>query len=236
MARMFMGFTRESIKRFENTLDYMQLSPKAKEAIMIKVLRRLKDRAKKNVSSQKTPDGKPWEPRRKAVKGGKRAQKMLKKGAQYLSTKIEQLGEVGRMNYTQPRTGRIFAEHHHGAEIKTKDDAAGKYKSAKRIAEERKEQATPKQIKRLKELGYTVSGKTKTGRKKQLKPNRNNINKAQAGIIIRYLEKKNGISRKGNKFTQLPKRPFLDTDQKRNADIITQVLFEAFEKKLKKAT
>ena len=51
-----------------------------------------------------------------------------------------------------------------------------------------------------------------------------------AGLIIRMLEKKQGINtRRGLKSYKMAARPFLDEDEQRNAEIVTKELLKVFE-------
>lgn len=142
MNSVLMGFTPESLKRFQNTLNYMRLSSKTKELTMKKVLEKLKKRAQKNIQQQTSPDGKPWEGRRKKIKGGKLTQRMLRYGGQYLNTSLEKAGEVGRLSYSKSDTSKIFYEHHTGAEIPVKQTEKDKAILEKILAQN-KENATP---------------------------------------------------------------------------------------------
>lgn len=227
-----MGFTPETLKRFQRTLGYLRLPPQTRKQLMQKILWRLKDRAKKNVTAQQNPDGSSWEERKKKVKGGKLKQKMLRKGAVFLDSKIENAGDVGRLHYGKEDTAGIFYIHHTGATVPVKQTEEEKAQ-LKKVLASTKEPATSAQIKRLKELGYQVAvGKYKSGKVKYKTVSRNSgLNQGKAGIIIRYLEEKQGINiRRGLSSYKMAKRQFLDDDESRNADIITEEIFKAFEK------
>ena len=62
----------DSVARVKRTLMYLRLSPQQRQKVMQKVLWRLKDGAKKNVSAQRTPDGKAWTPRKRQEKSARK--------------------------------------------------------------------------------------------------------------------------------------------------------------------
>ena len=223
----------DSVARVKRTLMYLRLSPQQRQKLMQTVLWRLKDDAKKNVTAQKTPDGKAWEPR-KRQKTGARKNKMLKFRAKYLNSKIENQGNQGRLHYADNKGAEIGAIHQRGLRVKVEQTAKDK-KNLEKILAQNKEPATQKQANRLKELGYTMTTgkrgkdgklKRKTATNKYIKTS---ISKGQAGLIIRLLEKKQGINtRRGLKSYKMAARPFLDEDEQRNAEIVTKELLKAF--------
>ena len=197
------------------------------------VLWRLKDNAKKNIKAQKTPDGKAWEPRKRQKKSA-RKKKMLKFRAKYLNSKIENQGNQGRLHYADKKGGEIGAVQQKGLTVAT-GQTAKEQAALKKLLEQNKQPATQKQANRLKELGYTMTTgkrgkdgklKRKTATNKYIKTS---ISKGQAGLIIRLLEKKQGINtRRGLKSYKMAARPFLDEDEQRNAEIVTKELLKAF--------
>ncbi|RDE97947.1 phage virion morphogenesis protein [Aggregatibacter aphrophilus] len=233
MAKILIGLKPETVKRFKETMMYLRLTPQMRKKVMQKALWRMKDVAKKNVSAQKTPDGKPWKPRKRQKKGV-RKNRMLKMRAKYLNSKLEQQGNVGILHYTDAKGGEIGAIHQHGLTVNVEQTAKDK-KNLEKILAQNKEPATPQQAKRLKELGYTATkgGRGKNGKLKRKKATvrdiRSSLSKGQAGLIIRMMEKKQGINiRRGLKSYKMTARPFLDEDETRNADIITEELLKAF--------
>ena len=79
------------------------------------------------------------------------------------------------------------------------------------------------------------NGKTKKGKQKykkiRMKAIRQSMTRGQAGLIIRMMEKKQGIeTRRGLTSYKMAKRQFLDENENRNADIITEELLKGFEK------
>ncbi|QPB43065.1 phage virion morphogenesis protein [Rodentibacter haemolyticus] len=233
--KILMGLKPKTVEKLKHTLLYLRLTPQMRNQVMQKVLWRLKDNSEKNVSRQQSPTGKPWEPRKKKLKGGVRVNKMLKKRARTLNSKIEQQGERGLLNYTDKKGGEIGAIHQYGLEVPVEQTKKDKKALAKLLAQNDKP-ATPQQARRLRELGYkTSNGTTKSGRKKykkaRIKDIKQGMSRGQAGLIIRMMEKKQGINiRRGLTSYKMAKRPFLDEDSKRNADIITDELLKGFQK------
>lgn len=223
----------DSVARVKHTLMYLRLSPQQRQKVMQTVLWRLKDNAKKNIKAQKTPDGKAWEPRKRQKKSA-RKNKMLKFRAKYLNSKIENQGNQGRLHYADKKGGEIGAVHQKGLTVAT-GQTAKEQAALKKLLEQNKQPATQKQANRLKELGYTMTTgkrgkdgklKRKTATNKYIKTS---ISKGQAGLIIRLLEKKQGINtRRGLKSYKMAARPFLDEDEQRNAEIVTKELLKAF--------
>nr|DAO36080.1 MAG TPA: virion morphogenesis protein [Caudoviricetes sp.] len=223
----------DSVARVKRTLMYLRLSPQQRQKLMQTVLWRLKDNAKKNVTAQKTPDGKAWAPRKRQKKSA-RKNKMLKFRAKYLNSKIENQGNQGRLHYADKKGGEIGAVHQKGLTVAT-GQTAKEQAALKKLLEQNKQPATQKQANRLKELGYTMTTgkrgkngklKRKTATNKYIKTS---ISKGQAGLIIRLLEKKQGINtRRGLKSYKMAARPFLDEDEQRNAEIVTKELLKAF--------
>ena len=143
----------DSVARVKRTLMYLRLSPQQRQKLMQTVLWRLKDNAKKNVTAQKTPDGKAWVPRKRQEKSA-RKNKMLKFRAKYLNSKIENQGNQGRLHYADKKGGEIGAVHQKGLTVAT-GQTAKEQAALKKLLEQNKQPATAKQAKRLKELGYT---------------------------------------------------------------------------------
>lgn len=224
----------DSVARVKRTLMYLRLSPQQRQKLMQTVLWRLKDGAKKNVAAQKTPDGKAWEPRKRQEKSA-RKNKMLKFRAKYLNSKIENQGNQGRLHYADKKGGEIGAVHQKGLTVPT-GQTAKEQAALKKLLEQNKQPATAKQAKRLKELGYTeaTAKRGKNGKLKRKRATsksiRSTMSQGQAGLIIRMLEKKQGINtRRGLKSYKMAARLFLDEDEQRNAEIVTKELLKVFE-------
>ncbi|MBN6067871.1 phage virion morphogenesis protein [Aggregatibacter actinomycetemcomitans] len=224
----------DSVARVKRTLMYLRLTPQQRQKVMQKVLWRLKDNAKKNVSAQRDPDGKAWKPRKRQEKSA-RKNKMLKFRAKYLNSKIESQGDLGRLHYNDQKGAEIGAVHQKGLTVEVKQTAKEKAALEKLLAQN-KQPATAKQAKRLKELGYTeaTAKRGKNGKLKRKKATAKNIratmSQGQAGLIIRLLEKKQGINtRRGLKSYKMTARPFLDENEQRNAEIVSKELLKAFE-------
>ncbi|MFQ1022506.1 phage virion morphogenesis protein [Avibacterium paragallinarum] len=228
------GFTKETLKQFKSLANYFRLSPKIKQQTMQRVLWRLKRKTEQNVTRQQTPEGKPWKPRKKPRKGLKN--KMLRRRGQYLNSKLEFNGNQGRLTYTNKRSAQVAAIHQYGLEVTNIQNKQDKI-HLERLLKQNNQKATPKQAKRLKELGYTVSTgkKLKNGKTKRknasMKDITSRLSRGQAGLIIRMIEEKQGIKiRRGLRSYKMTKREFLDENEQRNAEVITEELFKAFER------
>lgn len=230
---MLAGFKSGEIERIKNTLKYLNLTPKLRKDVLQRVLWRMKDNAKQAVSQQRTPDGKPWAPRKRKLQGGVRQNKLLKLRAKRLNSKVEQQAKIGRLHYSESKDGEIGAIHQYGLPVSTapteKDKAI-----LEKLKAQNHEPATPKQARRLKELGYQVSnGKTKHGKRKfkkvRMKTIKETMSRGQAGLIIRLMEKKQGKQKPQKAMYEMPARPFLDENEQRNAEIITKQLLKVFE-------
>ena len=195
----------------------------------------IKKERKKNVSHQQSPEGKTWTPRKKKLKGGVRKNKLLKESAANLNSKLEQQGERGKLFYEKSHWAKVRAIHQYGLEVPVEQTEKDK-KALKKLLAQNHKPATPKQARRLRELGYQVrNGKTKTGKQKykkvRLKSIQQTMSRGQAGLIIRMMEKQKEINQpQGLVSYKMPKREFLDENPKRNADIITEELLKGFEK------
>lgn len=235
MATVTAGFTPESLERFHNTMKYLRLSPQERNKTMQKILWRMKDNAKKNVTHQRTPDGTPWKPRLRKRKGVT-ANKMLKQRGKQINSKLERQGEQGRLHYADNEWAKISAVHQYGLRVDVEENKQDNAR-LKKLLEQNDQPATPKQAKRLKELGYKVSSgkRNKTGKLKYKKTSGKNIrqtlSRGRAGLLIRILEEKQGINIRRNLSSyKMTARPFLDENTQRNAEIITDELFKSFER------
>ncbi|MBE2895574.1 phage virion morphogenesis protein [Pasteurellaceae bacterium HPA106] len=215
------GLTQSSIKRLKTDFKLLTLSREKKRQVLQRTAWRMKDKAKKAVSQQKSPDGKSWEKRKKG------SGKMLKHRAQYLKTKGQGANKV-KMGYTIPSSARIAAEHQYGLEVELASNSKLTTADRVRLNKIIHNPATAKQADKLRTLGYQIQ--LKGGKKKRatIRDIQNRLTVGQAGLIIRLMNEKlkkeaQAAKSQGGKI-KLPERPFLDENTQRNADILSQEL------------
>lgn len=207
------GFTSSSRRKLKRTLNALSL-PKHKQKEVLKLtLWRIKDEAKKNITAQRTPDGKQWQSRKSDSK-----KKMLRRRGRLLTIKSNS-GKEAVLGYRNKKEGELAALHHYGQQrtVVTKAEL----EELKAWHSSNGEMCTEHQAIRLRSLGYQL--KNKKG--KLVKPSKRaimaTVSKGRAGILIRMLkrEKTGNKSKKGT-----PARPALNTDTQHNAEILTEVI------------
>lgn len=236
---------KESIRKLERDFAILTLDQKKKNKILKSALKRVKQEANKNKARQQSPDGKAWQPRKKAKftytkKGKQKPKKMLAKILN--KSTISVTGDMATLGFKQQQRSLVAGRHNYGGE-----------EEIKQSQEPRKERevptgaATEEQAQVLLALGFTEPTKkhpvqkdrevSKVLQKKinQLwairivkgvnrKPSsigyiRANLTVSQAGALIRVLREYHGIKPAKN---ITPARPFLNEDEAHNANILTE--------------
>lgn len=207
-----MGLNKNDVKAFLKDLEIIALPSKKKREILIRTLQMIKRRAVSTASKQQSPTGQGWKKRKKGTA------KMLRRIAKLANSKADRDSQ-GRLYYKQKRTGKIAEEHQEGIDhLFKRGDFSRKNKGGSST-----DPATPRQAKKLRDLGYTINNNGKRRRRPTLSEIQNTLSRAKASLIIRKLEEKYGKG-SGRNLTEwiIPteKRPFLDTRDEENAKII----------------
>ena len=168
---------------FQQEVSLRMLHPKKRTRLLGKLGRHLAKQNRKNIRANKDPYGQAWKQRSKGNK------KMMRKIGKQLKTKSNSKEAT---LYFPGVGGRIASRHHYGdSETWTASKAKKVYGTPDHKDTATRLQATRRQAKRLRELGYTIAAKRKGMRKKPtLKWIVGNISLGQAGAIIRSLKNK----------------------------------------------
>lgn len=209
------GLTPESTKAFLRDMEILSLPAKKKREIVIRAIQTIKKRAVSTASHQRTPEGYGWKPRKNGTA------KMLRRIAKLANSRGEG-NHKARLFYKNKRTGEIATEHQEGLDHHfTKAEWKGKE------SEGGKEQATPRQAKKLRDLGYSVKVGGKKGKhwkKLSISEIRQSLTRDRAGLIIRKMDSKGRSRRLKSWIIPTEKRPFLDEREAQNAQIVTDIL------------
>ncbi|MGX2949367.1 hypothetical protein ACWIUA_00465 [Ursidibacter sp. B-7004-1] len=211
------GLTPESLKRFLNDLEVLSIPPKKKREIVIRAIQMIKRRAVSTASHQQSPDGQGWKPRKNGTA------KMLRRIAKLANSRAES-DSTARLFYKNQKTGQIATEHQQGLDHRfKKSDFTSKDKNGSG-----KDPATPRQAKKLRDLGYSVAIGSKKGKKKWKKLSvseiRQQLTRERAGLIIRKMSNKGEGKGLTEWIIPTEKRPFLDEREQKNAQIVTDIL------------
>lgn len=211
------GLTPDSLKRFLNDLEILSLPPKKKREIVVRAIQMIKRRAVSTASRQQSPEGSGWKPRKNGTA------KMLRRIAKLANSKAESDSKA-RLFYKNQRTGEIATEHQEGLDHKfKKSDFTSKDKGGSGT-----DPATPRQAKKLRDLGYAVQTRTAKGKKKWRKLSiseiRQSLTRERAGLIIRKMDNKGNGRGLTEWIIPTEKRPFLDEREQQNAQIVTEIL------------
>ncbi|MFU2123108.1 phage virion morphogenesis protein [Gallibacterium anatis] len=213
MTARVSGFTSSSYRKIKRTLKALNLPTQKQKEVLKLTLWRIKGEAKKNITAQRTPDGKQWQSRKSDSK-----KKMLRRRGRLL-TITSNNGKEAVLGYRNKKEGELAALHHYGQQktVVTKAEL----EELRAWHSGNGEMCTEHQAIRLRSLGYQL--KNKKG--KLVKPSKGaimaTVSKGRAGILIRMLkrEKTGNKSKKGT-----PARPALNTDTQHNAEILTEVV------------
>lgn len=114
------NFTARSLALLHHDLGLLALDKKSKSRILRNAMNRVKKEARSNITKQREPDGKPWEPRKKAKLNDKgKPQKMLLKILRKSKIKIE--GDSVILYYENKGVGQTAARHNYGGEVPVSD-------------------------------------------------------------------------------------------------------------------
>ncbi|MFY1028140.1 hypothetical protein ACE4RU_10645 [Actinobacillus seminis] len=208
-----MGLNKNDIKAFLKDLELIALPEKKKREILKRTLQAIRKQAISAASHQQSPTGQPWEKRKKGTA------KMLRRIAKLANSKAED--KQGRLFYKNRKSGLIAKEHQEGLDhLFKKTDFRGKNKGGSAT-----DPATPRQARKLRELGYTVGGtkRNKRRRKPGIREIINTLTRERASLIIRKLEEKYGKSASRNLrewIIPTEKRAFLETRDEKNAELL----------------
>lgn len=211
------GLTPESLNAFLRDLEILSIPAKKKREIVVRAIQMIKRRAVSTAANQRSPEGQAW----KARKNG--TAKMLRRIAKLANSKAENDAKA-RLFYKNKKTGEIAQEHQEGLDHHfKKSDFTSRDKGGSGT-----DPATPRQAKKLRDLGYSVPVGTKKGKKKWKRASigeiRQSLTRERAGLIIRKMSS-NGESRGLTEWIiPTEKRPFLDERESENAKVVTEIL------------
>lgn len=214
---MTTGLTPDSIKAFLRDMEILSLPAKKKREIVIRAIQTIKKRAVSTASHQQSPEGNAWKPRKNGTA------KMLRRIAKLANSRAEG-NHQARLFYKNKRTGEIATEHQEGLDHHF---TKAEWKGNANESGNGKEAATPRQAKKLRDLGYAVKTRGKKGsrlKKLSIREIRQTLTRDRAGLIIRKMENK-GTGQGLTKWViPTEKRPFLDEREAQNAQIVTDML------------
>lgn len=217
-----LGLKQEDLDAFVRDLCTLNLTGKQKKKILTWTLGAIKRKSQKNIREQHSPDGTAWE-KRKPVDGEIKNKRLLKKVLRYASILAEERGK-GRIYYKNPLTGEIAQKQQDGFTEHFRVFATDKNKNGSG-----NDRATIRQAQKLRSLGYRKrNGKNRQGKTKYrlytIKEIRERLTRTWASMEIRRLENKvNAGNGKTNWEIHVPARPFLDTREKENVDILREI-------------
>ncbi|MGU1101833.1 virion morphogenesis protein, partial [Pseudomonas aeruginosa] len=177
-------------------------------------LKRVRAQARRNVSGQQSPDGTPFEPRKR-----KGRRKMLAGLVKPKHLNVTQLNaDQGVLGWRNPLMGHIAGQHQDGyVERRT----AAQMRRWNRV--QPNQACTEKQAKRLRRLGFRVR---QAGKKGLSRPSvswiQQHVGFQQAGLLIRVLRDEQPGAQSWE--IKLPKREFLGITQQETGRLVAQLL------------
>lgn len=203
-----------SVLKTEEILKALALPPAKRKRLLWRVAKNIEIQSKRNIRQQKTPEGRPWAPRKKRRKGQKK--KML--------TGLQRLIVVsGRSDHNAAQITLkkgTYLSGMHGAAIANIHSKGKKVTQTKNGNTDNLNSAsgycTRKQAKRLRELGYTVWARRinpDASAKRRKRPTiawmTKNLKQKEAGLLFRTLKEQAGITKKGSWIIETPPRKFM---------------------------
>ncbi|MFU2054307.1 phage virion morphogenesis protein [Gallibacterium anatis] len=216
MTARVSGFTSSSYRKIKRTLKALNLPAQKQKEVLKLTLWRIKGEAKKNITAQRTPDGKQWQSRKSDSK-----KKMLRRRGRLL-TITSNNGKEAVLGYRNKKEGELAALHHYGQQ-KTEVTKA-ELEAIKATHTGNSDPCTEQQAIRLRSLGYQIKNKKGKLVKPTKKAIQATVSKGRAGVLIRILKRE----KSGNKAKNgTPARPALNMDVQHNANILAEFVEKA---------
>lgn len=249
------GFSAQSKRQYRRDFKILTLDDGTKKLILKNVIKANRKDAAKNIRGQKAPQGGKWTPRKQRKtftdkKGRERNVPMLSRVMR--NTRNTATPQTGKLQYKNPVSARIAAEHQDGALLPIK--------RGERENEQQGTMATPAQAELLLRLGFNEpkhpaerkrgkeigrrdvmqlwAKRIAQGDKSRRKPSSVNyitshLTFGQAGALIALLKKEQGISGRNSDKMVLPSRPFIDESPEQADKLFTEEFDKTVTNKLK---
>lgn len=249
------GFSAQSKRQYRRDFKILTLEDGTKKLILKNVIKANRKDAAKNIRGQKTPQGGKWTPRKQRKtftdkKGRERNVPMLRRVMR--NTRNTATPQTGKLQYKNPVSARIAAEHQDGALLPIR--------RGERENEQQGTMATPAQAELLLRLGFNEpkhpaerkrgkeigrrdvmqlwAKRIAQGDKSRRKPSSVNyitshLTFGQAGALIALLKKEQGISGRNSDKMVLPSRPFIDESPEQADKLFTEEFDKTVTNKLK---
>lgn len=249
------GFSAQSKRQYRRDFKILTLEDGTKKLILKNVIKANRKDAAKNIRGQKAPQGGEWTPRKQRKtftdkKGRERNVPMLRRVMR--NTRNTATPQTGKLQYKNPVSARIAAEHQDGALLPIK--------RGERENEQQGTMATPAQAELLLRLGFNEpkhpaerkrgkeigrrdvmqlwAKRIAQGDKSRRKPSSVNyitshLTFGQAGALIALLKKEQGISGRNSDKMVLPSRPFIDESPEQADKLFTEEFDKTVTNKLK---
>lgn len=249
------GFSAQSKRQYRRDFKILTLDDGTKKLILKNVIKANRKDAAKNIRGQKAPQGGKWTPRKQRKtftdkKGHERNVPMLRRVMR--NTRNTATPQTGKLQYKNPVSARIAAEHQDGALLPIR--------RGERENEQQGTMATPAQAELLLRLGFNEpkhpaerkrgkeigrrdvmqlwAKRIAQGDKSRRKPSSVNyitshLTFGQAGALIALLKKEQGISGRNSDKMVLPSRPFIDESPEQADKLFTEEFDKTVTNKLK---
>lgn len=249
------GFSAQSKRQYRRDFKILTLEDGTKKLILKNVIKANRKDAAKNIHGQKAPHGGKWTPRKQRKtftdkKGRERNVPMLRRVMR--NTRNTATPQTGKLQYKNPVSAHIAAEHQDGALLPIK--------RGERENEQQGTMATPAQAELLLRLGFNEpkhpaerkrgkeigrrdvmqlwAKRIAQGDKSRRKPSSVNyitshLTFGQAGALIALLKKEQGISGRNSDKMVLPSRPFIDESPEQADKLFTEEFDKTVTNKLK---
>lgn len=249
------GFSAQSKRQYRRDFKILTLDDGTKKLILKNVIKANRKDAAKNIRGQKAPQGGKWTPRKQRKtftdkKGRERNVPMLRRVMR--NTRNTATPQTGKLQYKNPVSARIAAEHQDGALLPIR--------RGERENEQQGTMATPAQAELLLRLGFNEpkhpaerkrgkeigrrdvmqlwAKRIAQGDKSRRKPSSVNyitshLTFGQVGALIALLKKEQGISGRNSDKMVLPSRPFIDESPEQADKLFTEEFDKTVTNKLK---
>lgn len=249
------GFSAQSKRQYRRDFKILTLDDGTKKLILKNVIKANRKDAAKNIRGQKAPQGGKWTPRKQRKtftdkKGRERNVSMLRRVMR--NTRNTATPQTGKLQYKNPVSARIAAEHQDGALLPIR--------RGERESEQQGTMATPAQAELLLRLGFNEpkhpaerkrgkeigrrdvmqlwAKRIAQGDKSRRKPSSVNyitshLTFGQAGALIALLKKEQSISGRNSDKMVLPSRPFIDESPEQADKLFTEEFDKTVTNKLK---
>ncbi|MBA6058395.1 MULTISPECIES: phage virion morphogenesis protein [Pseudomonas] len=201
----------------ESLLALLELPLAKRKRLLNNVSKRVRSLSRQRIRNQQNVDGTPFAPRKDTTKGKKKMEAGLGKLLEV--TRLS--GEEAELGWRNALTRWVASQQHNGvSERRTASQMRQWNKVPAGTA------ATPKQAKRLRQLGFKVQ---QPGKKAATRPSvawiQQHMNYARAGLLIRILDTKRTATSGAQSWEiSLPARQFLGASNSETSELVNLVL------------